>query len=458
MPHVSDTTFFNAEAEVLHPAAETMADMGEASDQPIRTRVRQRQKPLDKAFHYLFLFYLFLYCSRIPELVPWHLSLLLQPPLVIGMLMTGRTKDILLSRPLKLLIALTCWIAICVVGSIWPMGSLSSFTTNIQCLLLAAFTVVFIRSVRDSLRAMNAVAFGLGTVAILSFLVGQGESGTDRLGLAKASTLGDPNTLALYLLVGLPLLYLTASYGSVIRRLVCVGMMGLALVGSVRTGSRMGLLVLAIGTVMVAVMGTVRQRVLVVASAVIFVIVGILFLPAALKERLSTVFQAAQNSSVSAEAAESSEARKERLIRSLEMTAEHPLFGTGPGVFMDADNMEAKAEGSKGRWHYQHNTYTQYSSELGVPGLVLFLAVIVTSYRGITAIRKRYNKGRIRDMSVYLQVAMVMAFCGAFFLSLAYGGLLYVLIAVAAAFQLAVLREEKASRKPQATPAETAAG
>ena len=56
---------------------------------------RKRGAEFYKPFHYLLLIYLFFYCSRIPEMIPaFHVGLLLQPLLLVGMIMTGTTKTI----------------------------------------------------------------------------------------------------------------------------------------------------------------------------------------------------------------------------------------------------------------------------------------------------------------------------------------------------------------------------
>src|SRR5690349_11255027 len=59
-------------------------------ERPRVARQSGRDK-LYKPFHYLLLLYLFFYCSRIAELVPYlHIGMVLQPILLIGMIMVGR--------------------------------------------------------------------------------------------------------------------------------------------------------------------------------------------------------------------------------------------------------------------------------------------------------------------------------------------------------------------------------
>src|ERR1035438_5923143 len=116
---------------------------------PRMVRESSREK-LYKPFHYLLLAYLFFYCSRIAELVPYlHIGMVLQPILLIGMIMVGRVKAIL-SMPIgKLLIAFTVWITICVPFSVWRGGSFVIFLIVVQALALVAFMAAFIRTISD---------------------------------------------------------------------------------------------------------------------------------------------------------------------------------------------------------------------------------------------------------------------------------------------------------------------
>jgi len=133
--------------------------------------------------------------------------------------------------------------------------------------------------------------------------------------------------------------------------------------------------------------------------------------------------------------------------RSVEFTMRNPLFGVGPGQFQVAEADDAKIKGLRAVWHETHNTYTQISSETGIPGGVLFIAALVMAYRTLTRIRKakfpatmEYGE-KIRVMASYLQLSFIATLVGALFLSVGYGGLLYVYIGLAASLQAVVGRE-----------------
>ena len=400
-----------------------------------------------KPFHYLLLVYLFFYCSRVTELIPYaHIGMVLQPILMIGMIMTGRVKAILRMPLGKVLIAFTCWVTICVPFSVWRGGSFTIFLITLQALALVAFMAAFIRTIPDCLRVMYTLAVAGATIGFLSLVVGGGKIGdTSRLGLGGGNgTLADPNFLCLYILIGLPFLWLYASLNTGFKKILLLSLMLPMFVGAARTGSRMGLLTLVAGLLLYLVFASVKQRLIVIVTGGVLLILALFFLPQRITERFTTYFEA--HSAQGEEAAESAEFRKRVLIRGLELTAEHPFFGVGPGEFMDAEAAEAGGEGHRGMWHYTHNSYTELSSETGIAGLVLFVIALFGAYRGLSPIRNKNPDVRVRRAALFTQMAVVMTAVGAFFLSIAYGGIVIVLVAISATLQATVANRAKLAR------------
>jgi O-antigen ligase len=427
-----------------------------ARSQP-QTLRKSRGPEFYKPFHFLLLVYLYFYCSRIPEMLPWfHIGLLLQPILLIGMVMTGTTKAIFKTDIGRMMTAFTIWVAICVPFSTWRGGSYQIFILALQALGLLFFMASFIRTLEDCYRVFYVVALAIATISILSFVRGGGmRAGDPRLGLgsATAETLGDANLLALYLVVGLPFLWFSATYK---KRIVKIGLIIavipiLAAVG--RTGSRMGLLALAAGTLFFLIFATVTQRAVVIMGGMIALVLAMTMLPRAITERFTTLFQA--SSAGAEEAAASAEARKAMFWRSIDITMEHPLLGVGPGEFMDAEAAEDMAVGKRGMWHYTHNAYTELSSETGIIGMVLFLIAFWRSYRGLTFFRSRFPSLKVRRAALCIQMTVLVSAIGAFFLSIAYSGILYPILGISAAFQLAAAKQYKELRQAQQPEATT---
>jgi O-antigen ligase len=433
-------------------ADSSTVDVVSTASEQRRPVVRQSSKDkLYKPFHYLLLLYLFFYCSRIAELIPYlHIGMILQPILLIGMIITGRVTAILRMPLGKVLIAFALWITICVPFSVWRGGSFVIFLIVFQALALVFFMAAFIRTIPDCFRAMLTVALAMAAVGVLAILVGGGKTfhgvQDTRLGLGGGTdTLSDANFLCLYILIGLPFLWLSASLKTGFKKVLLLSLMIPMLAGAARTGSRMGLLVLAVGLLLFLVFASVKQRVLAVVGMAVFFVLALLLLPQRITDRFTTYFDAS-NSPSSLEAAQSAEARKAMLIRSVELTVEHPLFGVGPGEFMDAEAAEAADEGKRGMWHYTHNSYTEVSSETGITGLILFVFAFFGAYRGLSSTRSKYPDVRVRRAALFTQMAIVMTAIGAFFLSIGYGGIVPPIVAISATFQAAVANKLRQTR------------
>jgi O-antigen ligase len=437
-------------------ALEAEAGIPRPSETQAAPRTRKRGAEFYKPFHYLLLVYLFFYCSRIPEMIPaLHAGLLLQPLLLIGMIMTGTTKTIYQSPVGRTMIWFTGWMALCIPFATWKGGAFDQFTIALQALVLIFFMTAFIRSIDDCYRVIFVIALAMTTVGILSLVIGGGREGSNRLGLGTGNdTLSDANFLALFLIVGLPLIWFSASVKKGLMRVVMILAVIPVLAGAARTGSRSGLLAIGAGIIFFLIFATMKQRIILVGGGLVFLILAGALLPPNILGRFTTVFQA--NSSAAEEAAESAETRKMLLGKSLDMTLHHPVLGVGPGQFMVAEAKEAMKAGHRGVWHYTHNSYTELSSECGIPGLIFYLAAFWRAYRGLTPIRDRYPRASTRRAAMFVQMAVLISAIGAFFLSIAYGGILYAILGLSAALQLAVARERREKMLEQAPMAAAA--
>ena len=431
----------------VYPEPSTIDLVDTSSEQAPRRTRRSASSRVYKPFYYLLLVYLFIYCSRITELIPnAHIGMVLQPVLLIGVFMTGRMKAILRMPLGKIMIAFTAWITICVPFSIWRGGSFSTFLIVLQALALIIFMAAFIQTIPDCFRVMYTIALAAASIGFLSLVVHSDKINNPRLVLgAKGNTLADSNTLCLYILIGLPFLWLTASVKTGFKKVMMLALMVPMLAGAARTGSRMGLLILVAGLFFYFIFASAKQRMIIVAGGVVFLVLALSLLPQRIRERITTYFEA--HSAQAEEAAESAEIRKRLLIRGIQLTAEHPFFGVGPGQFIEAEAQEAQAEGSRPMWHYTHNSYAELSSETGIPGVVLFIMALFGAYRGLSPIRKRYPDSRVRQAALFTQVAVVMTSVGAFFLSVSYGGIIVVIIATSATLQAAVANKTKLARR-----------
>ena len=129
-------------------------------------------------------------------------------------------------------------------------------------------------------------------------------------------------------------------------------------------------------------------------------------------------------SNVSEEAMESSEMRRYLLKQSLIYTFEHPIFGVGLAQFSDYEGGHGTAFAGHGSWHATHNSFTQVSSECGLPALALYLAAIVSTFLMANRVYRqacqRKNCEDIRIASFCITLSMVVYCTGILFVNFAY--------------------------------------
>jgi O-antigen ligase len=136
-----------------------------------------------------------------------------------------------------------------------------------------------------------------------------------------------------------------------------------------------------------------------------------------LSQRLKGTFDPQEDT---ASSYESSQERQALLWRSIEITKEHPLFGIGPGNFPIIS----------GSWHVTHNSFTEMSSEGGVPAFVLYVLILWCAFKNIRAI-KRFSPehGESILLARTLHASLAGYVVGSLFASEAYQLLPYFLVA-----------------------------
>jgi O-antigen ligase len=109
----------------------------------------------------------------------------------------------------------------------------------------------------------------------------------------------------------------------------------------------------------------------------------------------------------------------------------------------------------KARWNAAHNSFIQIGAELGVVGLLLFVAIIASAFVALRRSRPRDRDGvdpqdRRTQLSQVLTASLIGFVVGAVFLSLAYSEMLYTLVALAVGLRKVTSRAEPEG--PEARP------
>jgi len=127
--------------------------------------------------------------------------------------------------------------------------------------------------------------------------------------------------------------------------------------------------------------------------------------------------------------------------RGLHYIADNPIFGVGANNFGMAEGTlsefaSRQQYGIGVRWTAAHNSYLQVAVELGIPGLVLFLALIVSALKVLRRPRRVGRAippaaGERPQLAQALMASLIGFLVGAFFLSLGYSEMFYMLVALA---------------------------
>ena len=107
---------------------------------------------------------------------------------------------------------------------------------------------------------------------------------------------------------------------------------------------------------------------------------------------------------------------------SLDVFRDYPIFGAGLGTIRNNNYMQLVT----------HNSYVQIAAEIGIIGLLLFIAIIFISFRNLYKVKKSINKNNadknILLIAESLQLALVVYLGVMLFFSFHYAKLFWIFI------------------------------
>jgi len=394
-------------------------------------------------FFFLWLFTVAIYArpeDMFPAIAPLHLTFVLglcSGLMYVAAWLSGRVR-IVWSREVRIVLLLTAWYALGLPFALWRGGSLEVLTQvwskTLLIFLLLTQTLLNAKRIQVLLWAIilsELVVTGFSIMQSSQVVwvgermsgVNQGILGWNFLGFEAALTI--PYIAALFITErsALSTCVLAASSLSMLWMLVL-------------TASRGGLLNVVWSTLLTLLMvlrGRSRGRLAgIVLVAALFAAVS--FAPQVFWQRLATVWNSspAYADAVQASAEESTQDHLAVLDRSISYTLEHPIFGLGLGNFEVASGLQL---GQPSAWIGTHNTFTEVSSEAGIPALALLLALLVTAIVNMRKSDKVFARSPgSSDLSVMSRATLVslLSFVfGAFFAHLAYEYYLFYPVAIA---------------------------
>ena len=337
---------------------------------------------------------------------------------VLAMVLLSRGFIVALKTKIgNAMLGLTVWMILSVPFSVWRTGSKDLVQHQWLEFSFIAFLAVagLVSSYRQWFKLFKTLTYALLIFTIIANVFGASDNG--RLFLQQGK-FANPNEMAQALLLGLPLWgVMMAIAKSPVSKLFAAGVMALILATTFRTGSR-GAMIGFLALVLIVFLRAAKMldKLKIILAAVLFLAMVMTTMPGKLISRYKTVAEedvsdfGEMDAAMATSASASTQSRKQLLRHSLIFTFRHPLFGVGPGMFVVADDAYMKTLGFRqGSWLGTHNSYTQISSELGIPGFLFFVAAVGMALKSTyTLYRRTRGDPRLEEMG---NVALGFHYC-----------------------------------------------
>ena len=378
--------------------------------------------------------------GRVHQLFPILLPLkpaLLSAVMAIGLFVLDKGRQrrlaLLRSRSTTCLLGLLVWSALSVPAALNQGLAFHAWTDFARTVVMFFVVAGSVRHARDVERL--ALVYFAVTVVYTGVVVSRFQLGAEVWRLGRLYYY-DANDLATLIATAMPLgLYFVLAHRHVVLRLCAGGGLAVLAVGLIRSGSRGGFLALLAVTAFVLLgFTTVPARARVAGLIVILAVAG-----TTASDRywtqMQTIIHPHQDYNATSEAG-----RLKIWQRGIGYMAANPVFGVGMRNFQVAEGTISPLARLQERgigilWGAAHNSFVQVGAELGVPGLLLFVGLIVATFRSLLhVVRARSRASPARDevarLAQSLMAALVGFVVGAFFLSLGYADILYTLAAL----------------------------
>jgi O-antigen ligase len=359
--------------------------------------------------------------------------------LVLYLLDGGRSRQVhrLWIPTTACLLALLSWVVLSIPTSIYPGNSYRLLAENFIKTVLMYFVIAgSVRGSRDIERL--ASVYYLSAVIYTAIVLTRFD-----LGGGAAWRLGnlyyyDANDFATFAVTAMPIgLYFAHAGRRSMTRIICAIGLVLLTVGLVHSGSRGGFLaVLAMGAYVVLRYTAIAVRWRVSA----FAVVALVFFVVASGEYWRQMGTIGADTDYN-QTEESG--RRQIWARGIGYMLDNPLLGVGANNFPTAEGtlspFAARQQyGGRGvRWNAAHNSFVQIGAELGIPGLLIFIALLGSAFAALIGSKRQRRRnpafrGRVLELRQGLTASLIGFVVGAVFLSLAYSEMLYTLLAFAA--------------------------
>ena len=331
--------------------------------------------------------------SFFPALAPFRIALLTGLAAITTYVFDKFTRGqpiIMRTREMRITACLIAWVILTIPFSLRPGESLSflfeTYFKSLAIFWLLSHTVNTLPRLRQVAWALTLMTIPITTTAINNFIAGRFIPGSDRIVGYEAALTGNPNGLALVLNLILPLS--TALFLVTRRPVVRTGLLMiifLEVVAVILTFSRGGFLTLATTIALYLWKFHKRHEGGWAVAGLVVALICLPLVPSSYFDRVSTILNK------EADPTGSAQARWRDMVAAAQVTVQNPIVGVGLRM-----NALALAEERGPDWDPMgrylldvHDVYLVYAAELGIPGLVLFLMLLVSSMKSAISVQTR---------------------------------------------------------------------
>lgn len=387
---------------------------------------------------------------RLVEFLPWLAPL--RPALLLSVcgaayLWHGSDRTVraglLRNRTFRLMMLYLAWACITIPTALWPGMAFETIRGLVVCAILVGAILLLPATAIEVRRATAAFVGAAAIYVTLLFSAGRTSFG-NRLSVGLSL---DSNDVAVIFAICLPLalgLARTATSGARLRWLVVSGMM---MFGVVATGSRGGTLALVAGclVLVMGLRGGGRLGYLGLMLAVGFA--AWQWGPAEYRDRMTALVQGQQDYNQTEYTG-----RKQVWERGRGYWRANPVLGVGAGNFPMAEGDQLDTVGLTGKWSAAHNSYVQVFAELGTPGGLIFVGLLLTAVRAALPLWRHRRRGGALGHRPEFLAAIAAAMIGGYFLSHGYA---FHMMTTVALVTLAGVADTRGAAEPAVAPGPT---
>jgi O-antigen ligase len=401
--------------------------------------------PIRKIAFYAGLCMLFVMFGTLPEVLAYafHVNLyilyIVGPPALLGAAFAGGIGRTFKHRAAVYFALFFLWMIIATPFSSWRGSSIQ------RVLDYGRFSfplIVLAGGLATGWKEIRAIFYTLAFAGMVNLAASKlfMADANGRLTLEASGTIGNPNDLAAHLILLVPfILYIaTDKKRNFVLRYALLAPIAYAIWIILGTGSRGGLIAIAVTFLFMLWRASIWRRIQVVIAAVALALIVPALMPPATLARLKSLFGEEHE-----EAGESKQTRSYLFRKSVVYTLEHPIFGVGPDQFGNYEGKMSMEIGQRGEWHATHCAFTQVSSECGIPAMIFFMMGIGTALISVNRVWRQARQGGYEDIAnaCYCYLAAMVGFMVAItFLANAYRFYLPAMIGLAIALCAAATR------------------